>query len=231
LIAMLALSAVSVAAAQADSAPRWKSGAFIAAGKPKAFTATNVGQVRLISGGLTMISSNCTITGQIIGSAAGSPGTAKEAVLTCTGMSVLNSGGKCVVGTPGKAAGELVSEKLNGQLVWLNSTGEASGIKVKAESGSLLGRISISGAECPVGGSHDLTGELITSVTPVASEAKELTLGLPDPSILTWWSNTEARVKQSIESTRLKMGAGNATLLGSFSFGLNEKVVFGVFAG
>jgi hypothetical protein len=234
LVAMLAFGALSAGAASAAEAPRWKvKGAYLGAGASKAFTATSTTEVVLNGGGVifTAPTGECSQTGEIEGSAAGSPGKKKNVVLSCKKVKVLSSGGtelpQCSVKSTGAEAGTITTNSLKGTLVWLNQTGGAAGDLIEpTASGTEWVKIEVTGATCPIKGNYPVSSMAINEVLPVEEEAVTGAINLPKSQVLSYWNNEAVRVKQTIAGVKVKGGA--AALSGQLSFSLNSKESFGV---
>jgi sugar lactone lactonase YvrE len=219
-------------------APRWTvNGKSLAAGQVRPFTAASTTEVALkLSNGITLSSptGECTESGEIEGSAAGTPGTKKNVVLTCQKVKVIEtSSGKeipnCTVKSAGSEVGTLKTNSLKSTLVWLNETGAAAGDLIEPTSGTNWATIEILGAACAAAGKSNLIQAAISEVLPVAEEAKTSELNLPSTAILNYYNNETSRAKQTIP--QLKYGPATATLAGKFDFSLNSKEPVGAPSG
>ncbi len=76
----------------------------------------------------------------------------------------------CGVKSTGKAAGEIQTEAIDGEIIL---SGGLNYVLEKPVSGSTLTTIEITGASCPLKGTYPVTG---TSVSQLGGEAKELSL-------------------------------------------------------
>jgi hypothetical protein len=235
LVAILAFSALSVGAASAAEAPRWKvNGTYIGAGTSKAFTTTSTNEVVLsFKSGFYLASpaGECTQTGEIEGSAAGAPGTKKNVVLTCKKVKVFETAGKkelvnCTVKSAGAEVGTIKTNSLKGTLVWLNASGAAAGDLVEPTSGTNWATIEILGAACAAAQKANITGQGINQFLPVDEEVETAQLAFPSTAILNYYNNETSRAKQTI--SQLKYGAVTATLSGNFNLSLTSKEKMGV---
>jgi hypothetical protein len=237
LIAVLAFSAV--AAASVTTAPRWSVKAtYIPAGTTKSFTATNTTEVRLNNASrhltLTAEPGGCTESGEIEGSAEGTPGIKKNVVLTCKSLRTIINGidrtTLCPVNSVGAEAGTIKTNTLKSTLVWLNQAPSgAAGDLLAPSSGTNLATIEIKGASCPLNTGAtplNLTNGLIDAILPVEKEAQTGTLAFPETPTLSYWSNAESRSKTTIE--QMKLGGTVATFNGNFAITLSPKEPFGV---
>jgi hypothetical protein len=233
LVAVLALSALSAGAASAAEAPRWSAnGTYLGTGATKAFTATSTSDVVLAFNiwKLSSPAGECSESGEIEGSAAGTPGTKKNVVLTCKKVQVTDKNGKvlsgCTVRSSGAEIGTIKTNSVKSTLVWLNQTGGAAGDLLAPTSGTSLATIEILGEACAAQQTASLTGQAINQVLPVEKEAVTEQLAHPSTAITSYYNNEAGRVKQTI--TQLKLGSVAATLGGDFNLSLSTKEPVGV---
>jgi hypothetical protein len=232
LAAVLAFSAM--AAGVASAAPYWQvKGASLGAGATKPFTAASTTEVTLKAPGLGITLSSpageCSQSGEIEGSAAGTPGKKKSVVLSCKKVKVVGAEEICSAKSVGAEVGTITTNSLKGTLVWLNETGNAAGDLLEPTSGTNWAEIQIAnipGKNCPLNGTYKVTGQVINEILPIEEEAVTSALLHPATAITNYWNNEASRVKQTISG--LKVGPAKATLAGKFSSSLNSKETVGV---
>jgi hypothetical protein len=232
LLAVLAFSAMAAAGAQA--APRWKVATkFLESGqtKPLEGKATESSLLAVPGLGLTLECKKNTFTSTAVGSAAGSPGTAKATSVTYTECSVKGTT-KCTVNSVGQAGGTVKTNALKGELAWLASTGEAAGIRLTPEVGTVFVEIEITGPECPVAQEEALPvkGSVIGEIKPVATEVTEGEIVFPSPSISRYWTGGASRTEHT--GVGLTFGGQVATYTGKeVNVKTNGGEAGGVFEG
>lgn len=231
LAAVTALTAIASSTATAELAPRWKAaGIYVANGSTRHYNATLTGTATLqVPGLLTLETTECFATGQIVGSAAKAAGTGKEAVLSCLNMNVK--------GAPACEVQDVATNKAKGQLGWMEEKPATPNTNVATfepeKSGGTLGTVVIEG--CALEGEYPLAGGLIGTLEPPEEEREVLTLrfGTLDLTTTEHWftSNTTfSGVRETMKSPGLSFGGKAATLTGSFDVRLIAEN-FGVFAG
>jgi len=216
---VFALCAVAAASASANT-PRWKvGGAYLGAGVEEAFSSTSgVSKLRVPARGLTLVCKKDSGSGKIVGSAAGSPGTNKEVVVTFEECSV--------EGAPTCVVPNITTKKLKSELVWLSKEGNNAGDRLLPEEGTVFTNIVISG--CAAAGTFPVTGEALGKVEPIATEVTSGTLTFTDPAIATYWTGDKPN---RVEHTNggLKFGGTPAVFSSVDTITLNSGSVFGVF--
>jgi hypothetical protein len=235
-IIMLAFGAFGAIGARAE-APRWTvGGKTIVAAESKTFSATSTGSVAFTAANLKLKSTmakDCSISGSIVGSAAGSPGKDKEVIIHCINVEVLGHEKECTVNSPGAAVGTIKTEKLESTLVWLNAAGDAEvgdTLANEANTAKPLVTVEVEGVECPLNGDYDLTGNVIAKVEPVTKDVGTGALVFPEAPIKPYWTNqTPTRTKD--EDPGLKAGGVEAVFHGKFNYVLTSGELFGVEPG
>jgi hypothetical protein len=229
LIAVFAFGALAAGAAQADSAPRWTYtegpvARYLGAGEEKTLTkASLTGDATLGSATVALDSTACSITGKIIGSAAGSPGTF-TGTLHCTGVTVEAAPNCGVRSEPSTTpTGTVITTELKGTLVWLNATNTTEvGITFAPDTGSnALAHIEIfkhPGA-CAAAGSYTVTETLICTVSPVGTHSTQGTITCPNAAeggpILKYWTN-QTPTRTADTDNQLKFGLPKAIFTAHF---------------
>jgi len=238
LVAVMAFSALTAAAAQAG-APRWTTEAgTLGTGATKVATGTgeeataNTLAVPTLPLTLETKGDNCTISGNIIGTAANTPGT-MTGKLHCTEVKVKENAA-CVVKSSGAgvANGTVSTNNLTGTLVWLEEKGTKKvGVTFAPETvGQNFVSIVVSG--CALAETYAVTGNVIGRVsTPEGGvDATEGTLLFDGAANPAYWDNaTPTRAKK--EDAGLKFGAKAATFMGAFTIKLNPCEKWGIFNG
>lgn len=227
LAALVALSAISSAAAQAK-APVWTVKASgvtktINASEETGGTSSNEGTVSLGFSAQTLKSTtngDCTASFSIKGSAAGSPGTVTPFTLTC--IHAESSVPNCTVHSTGAADGTIVTTDIKGTLVWLAASGDEVGVLFEpATAGGAFTHIEETGAACAVnteGESLTVTGKVICKVTKGFGE--DVTAGsfnCPATPITKYFTNqTPTRTEDPLGTEQLKIAGAAAILVGAF---------------
>lgn len=226
----MAFSTIAASAADAELAPRWKvTGAFLANGATKNYTATLTSPGTLSVPGLfTYELPSCSLTGKIVGSGAKAPGTIKESVLSCEEIKV--------PGAPACEVSPIVTEKIEGKLGWMESTGEANVAIFEPEAaGGNFSTILVE--ECPLEGEYPFTGGFVGSLTPAATEAAESTLafgGSDTPTTEHYFTGKTspcAGARETMQSPGLLFGGRPMVLAGTFKFELTTGEKAGILAG
>jgi hypothetical protein len=252
-VALLALTAV-VASSASAGAPRWKvAGAFLANGATKSATADSTSPFYLNTPGLGVLlqapKGKCTTTGTIVGSAALSPGTAKEGKLTCSEVTV-HEAPLCSVKSTGQVAGTVVASGLKGTLVWLSKANNQAGLKFEPSTGPTgeFTTVILSGAECALAGNYVIKGEVTGEFLPIEKEVETGELNFPkvvstakeatekcvlSARILKHFNNTTPTTSRTETSLGVPLTfKGQPTVIcGSSSAHLNPKQNVGVFIG
>jgi hypothetical protein len=215
------MAVTETSAASASEYPGWVVNEVpLATGETAAITATNSSAMTLEASGLltlTAASGNCTITGSLKGTGPEAPDELENAFLSCTGMTVKGSEG-CQVHTGKEAEGVFKTDKLKGTLAWIASTGSATGVILKAASGTQLASVVIqakSGKGCVFEGTSLLSNEVLAKFLPVEEEAETAELSFPSTPVLAYWSNATPRVEGKL--TRMTFGSRAATLATAFA--------------
>lgn len=236
LVAVLACASFAAASASANP-PRWKvNGAYLGANVAKPFTSTSgVSRLRIPLLGVTIVCNKDKNTGSIVGSAAGSPGTNKEVVVTFEECRVEGAEEVCTVGNGKK----IITNKLKSELVWLSAEGLNAGDLLTPEvAGQPFTTIVVEGAECPLPKENKITGEALGKIEPINAFAVTGTLTFTDPAIAKYWTGdrplTEKEKKEGKKRTEhanggLKFGANPAVFSSVDSVTLNSGEEFGVF--
>jgi hypothetical protein len=187
----------------------------------------------------TASAGDCTASGSIVGSAAGSPGTAKETVLTCKNASVFVAGVEwplCTVHSPAQPIGTIVSSKLEGKLAWLSEKGDSEvGHTFNPEvnpSGPIF-TLEFTDApkhECGIS-TVNVTGSMVARVERITEDAIERNFVFPETAIHNVWTNTTPRTKVTKTEDNLQIGGNASVLKGAFNFSLTSKELWGVEPG
>ena len=229
LSAVFAFGAVLASGAQAG-APRWtvvEGGVArtLVASEERTVAGESTGDVTITGAGVSMTSTSCTISGRIIGSAAGSPGT-YTGTQHCTGW-VVPGAPKCVINSEGAAAGTVISTPLTGRLVWLKQRPDVSsvGLTLEPDAGSTaFSHIEVTGAGCAATNKFTVTGNTICTATPVGQDAINGTLDCPSTPIKKYFTN-QTPTRTEDEDTGTRIGAGASTFVAHF---VNIKLSSGV---
>lgn len=223
LVAVMAFSAIA-ASAQAAPAPRWKvAGAFLANGATKNYEGKLTGTALLeVPGLLTLESTSCTASGKIVGSAAETSGKGKESVLKCSGIKVKEA--------PACEVANVETNKMKGELGWMNESGGENIATFEPEVGTEFTTVSIS--ECALEGEYTVTGATLGTLTPAETEVEEgtLAIGGADTTTTEHWF-TPGSPRPTMSSPALVFGGRPAKFTGSFDVNLTPKEKVGVFAG
>jgi hypothetical protein len=235
---VLAFSAIAASSAlAAGDAPRWTvSGATPTSGNT-AFTGVSTGSGGGAAGkleipGLFVITypvGKCTITGNIAGSAANTSGTVNNVTRKCEVQ--LEGLPQCAVEDEiDKIPGTSTMTNLHGTTVWLESTGDRTGLTLTPEAGKPLVSFTITGAECIFNGlTAKVEGSLLAEVETPGTDAVTQALNFPNPPIAQHWSDATPRVT-SIASG-LKVAGKPATFTDTFDLTLTGSPLWGVETG
>lgn len=222
--AVVLLSAAAAPAASAAEAPRWKvGGAFLGSGVKKAYLAELAGKATLsISLLANLVSEDCIITGTIVGSGPGVPGAVESSFLNCKEIEV--------EGAPACHVVMVTTEALDGNLGWMEETGESASLLLRPESSARLASVGIE--ECALEGEYLLSGEFAAGFLPVATEGNsaELLVG-PVTTATHWFTPKAGAARPTMEVEDLVFGGRQATFTGKFSIGLEPVEKVGVFSG
>lgn len=235
---LLVLAFTAIAAAAAQAAPRWVVGSTNpASGATEAFTGVNTSEeIKLTTGiaGLELTSESCNVIGKIEGTAAEVAGKNKEVKLHCTQVGVVGVTG-CTVKSVGAGAGEVTTNKLSSELVWLKSTRqtneseETAGDLFKPEVGEVFVEIEVTGASCSVAQARPLVvkgtavGKFIKP--PVGTAAAMGRIEFPTTAITTYYTGEATRTSHT---AGLTIGANPATFKGTFGLALNSGSNVGI---
>lgn len=232
LAATVLLAAVGAGEAAAVS-PRWRTkNAYLVAGETRSFVANSTERTNIAGSGTEgpVVSSpkgECVITGTIVGSAVGAPGTKKEVAMACTSTIVTEPLKFCTVRSPEQPTGTITLREMKSTLVWLTKGGSSSADLFSAEGKGPLGELIIEGAGCTKKGTYKIENEVLAPILPVTEEVATLTQNFPEATATKWW--TSAGVEQTI--TPLTVGGTAATFKGNFTFSLTPAAELGVFPG
>jgi hypothetical protein len=242
-LAIIAFGAIAAAGAQAN-APRWTVGVndpggthTLTAAETRALSGESTGTVSWTFAGGLLISSACTTSGNMIGSAAGSPGTF-TGTMHCTGVAVKEAA-KCIVKSEGAATnGTVITTSLTGRLVWLEGPESTKDTKVGityepdpvAPASNAIAHIEISGAGCAAVNKYTVTGNLICEITPVTKHEVNGTKNCPSPVIKKYWSNETPR--KELEDKGTLIGVNPQTFIAHFiNMHLTNNITWGIEPG
>jgi hypothetical protein len=243
--AVFAFSAIGAASALAvGDAPRWTiSGATPTSGTT-AFTGASTGSAGGATGKLevpglwsfTNPANKCTISGNIVGSAANTSGTISNVLFKCHEFDVEGLP-KCVIeDETDTIPGTITSENLKGTDVWLVATGDRTGITFTptAAGGGLLKFVITDNPANPgcvfAGLTARIDGSIIGEVESPGTDATSQSLNFPNPPITESWSNATPRVKVATPD-RLLFGGKVTTLTNTFDITLAGAPLWGVETG
>jgi hypothetical protein len=241
-VAVLALGAIAASAAQA-SAPHFTVAGSTAFGETT-FTGTNSGSVTLTnpSRNLILHSNTCTTSGIIKSSAAGVSSTFKQVTLSCTNVEVTVAGidrtALCPVHSPGAANGTITTKDTDGNLVWMEATGDTKvGMTFTPEAGvaTPFTELEITGVTCPLATGATplkvLGNAIATNDSPTTVNVPTQKIEFTDPADTDYWTNqTPTRTKDT--DSGLTLGGTGAIFKGTFNLVVaGDNVSWGVEPG
>jgi hypothetical protein len=129
------------------------------------------------------------VAGNFAGSAANTPGTANNVVLTCTEVTV-DAFPTCTVN--GANPGTVTTQKLDGRAVFIGpKANDHYGITFTPESGTLFASVAIGGASCPLAGVKvEVCGTIVGTIETPNTDKVEQALNFPTPAITKVFNGT-----------------------------------------
>jgi hypothetical protein len=244
--AVFAFSAIAAASAlAAGDAPRWTISGVTPTSGNTAFTATSTGSAggataKLEVPGLftlTNPASKCTATGNIAGSAANTSGSVNNMVLRCHEVDIEGLPNCVLEDETDTVPGTITTENLKGTNVWLESTGDRTGVTfTPTTAGGPFAKLLVTtkaGAPEPcvfVGLTTKIEGSIVAEVETPNTDATTQALNFPNPPITETWTNATPRVKVAT-ADGLKVGGKAATFTNTFDIALTGSPSWGVETG
>jgi hypothetical protein len=237
---IFAFSVIAAASAlAAGDAPRWTiSGATPTSGNT-AFTGVSTGSGggapgKLEIPGLFVITypaNKCTITGNIAGSAANTSGTVNNVSRICEVQ--LEGLPQCAVEDEADTIpGTSTMTNLHGTTVWLEQTGDRTGLTLTPEAGKPFASITITEVESKgcvfTGLTVKVEGSMVAEVEAPGTDASTQALNFPNPPITATWSSATPRVPAA---DGLKVAGKTATFTNTFDITLTGSSLWGVETG
>jgi hypothetical protein len=243
--AVFAFSAIAASSAlAAGDAPRFTISGVTPTSGATAFTGTSTGG----AGGtgqlevpglfnLTNPGNECTTSGNVVGSAANTSGTATNVVLKCHNVDIEGLPNCVVEDETDNIPGTVTTENLKGTGVWLAATGDRAGITfVPTTAGGPFAKLLVTtkaGAPEPcvfVGLTVKVEGSIVGEAETVGVDAVTQALNFPNPPITETWTNATPRVKVAT-ADGLKVGGKAATFTNTFHITLTGSPSWGVETG
>jgi hypothetical protein len=214
--------------------------------EPKTVIGENTGAVTLNNPSRNLklespTNGSCTSHGFILAGALESPSTFKEMTLTCTNVKVFISGVDrttlCPTHTPGAPNGMIVSNDMDGRLVWTGGSGDENvGMTFTPEAGpeKAFAEIEITGATCPLATGATplkiLGNAIAVNDSPTTKNETTQKISFPSTAATKYWTNqTPTRTEDS--DPGLTLGATAATLAGTFDLHLASDELWSVGSG
>jgi hypothetical protein len=243
--AVFAFSAIAAASAlAAGDAPRWTISGVTPTSGSTEFTGASTGSAGGATGKLevpgllnfTNPANECTISGNIVGSAANTSGAINNVLLRCHEFEVEGLPNCVIEDETDTIPGTITSENLRGTNIWLAATGDRAGVTFTPTSagGGLFKFVITNNPANPgcvfAGLTARIDGSIIGEVESPGADATSQSLNFPNPPITESWSNATPRVKVATPDG-LRFGGKFATFTDTIDITLTGVPLWGVETG